>query len=263
MLFRSAGVPAERLVLTDAPWPELLERLAIPICGSIVAVELVSRMLGCRSAETARRATVAGGMLYLVVGLVPVYLGLVGPALVPGLTGDEVEQVIPKLAQALLPGVLFVLFAGAMVSAILSTVDSVLLATAGQISHNIVLRLVPGASEAFKVRSARASVVLLAIVAAVVGATAASIRDLVEVASSAGSTGIFIALLIGINSSFGGERSAAAAIVAGALAWVVGHVTEATSTPYLVSLAVALVAYVWVAITETYRPPIVPLPPTP
>ncbi len=243
-----AAVPADRMALIDAPLLQMIERLAVPICGTIVAVELVSRMLGCRSAATARSATVTGGLLYLMVGLVPVYLGLVGPALVPGLNGDVAEQVVPQIAQKLMPGALFILFVGAMMSALLSTVDSVLLASAAQISHNILLRIVPEASEAAKVRYARASVMALALVASILALTATSIRGLVEVASAASSTGIFVALLFGLHSGFGGAASAAAAIVTGALVWPIGHVTEFTSTPYLVALAAASLAYVAAAV---------------
>jgi Na+/proline symporter len=248
-----AAVPAERLALADVPMLEMIERFAVPVCGTIVAVELVSRMLGCRSAETARRATVAGGVLYLVIGLIPVYIGLIGPTLVPGLSGETAEQLMPEVARKLLPGFAFVLFAGALISAILSTVDSVLLASAAQLSRNILLRRFPAASEATKVRTARVSVVALAVVASVLAITATSIRELVEVASAAGSTGILVSLLFGLHSRFGGAPSAAAAIVTGAVVWAIGHITEATATPYLLSLASAIFAYVAAAVARPNR----------
>lgn len=237
------ALPAERLQLVDGTLLEMIERFAVPVCGTIVAVELVSRMLGCRSAETARGATVAGGVLYLVVGAIPVYLGLVGPALLPGLSGETAEQLVPELAAKLLPGIWFVLFAGALISAILSTVDSVLLASAAHLSHNILLRLAPATSEAAKVRYARLSVVALAAIASLLAATATSIRELVEVASAAGSPGILVSLVFGLHTGIGGPHSAAAAIVAGTAVWAVGHVTGMTSAPYLVALAAAVGAY--------------------
>ncbi|NJO34953.1 MAG: hypothetical protein HC869_19395, partial [Rhodospirillales bacterium] len=79
-----------------------LEKIAIPICGTIVAVELISRFLGARSAEVAGRATVAGGLIYVAIGLVPVFLGLVGPALLPNI--PDPEQIVAKLADVYLPG---------------------------------------------------------------------------------------------------------------------------------------------------------------
>src|SRR5262249_2753628 len=53
-----------------------IEQFVIAICGSLVAVELISRFLGARSASAARAGTIAGGLMYLLVGLIPVFLGL-------------------------------------------------------------------------------------------------------------------------------------------------------------------------------------------
>jgi Na+/pantothenate symporter len=83
---------------------------------------------------------VAGGA-YLLIGLIPVTLGLAGAVLVPGL--EESEQVLPVLADRYLPTFLAVMFSGALVSAILSTVDSALLVAAGLVSHNVVVQLRP------------------------------------------------------------------------------------------------------------------------
>lgn len=242
-----AKVEPARLAVLGAEeggsWLAVAERWAVPICGTIVAVELVSRILGCRSAEVARRATVLGGLIYLVVGLIPVYLGLIGPLLIGGLAGDAAEQVVPELAERLLPGLLFVLFAGALISAILSTVDSVLLAAASLVSHNIIMRLVASPSERTKLISVRVCVVLLAGVAFLLALVAGSIRDLVEVASAAGSAGVIVCLGFGLFTRFGGPVSAAAALVSGAAVWLVAFALELTETPYLLSVGIALVAY--------------------
>ncbi|MEW5964033.1 MAG: sodium:solute symporter family protein [Pseudomonadota bacterium] len=238
--------PARLLVLgteEGGSWLAVVERWAVPVCGTIVAVELVSRILGCRSAEVARRATVLGGVIYLGVGLIPVYLGLVGPQLIEGLTGDAVEQVVPELAGKLLPGLLFVLFAGALISAILSTVDSVLLAAASLISHNIAMRLVEAPTERTKLVSVRVTVVALAGVAFMLALVAQSIRDLVEVASAAGSAGVIVCLVLGLFTRIGGPVSAAAALVSGAGVWLVAFVLELSETPYLFAMGIALVAY--------------------
>ena len=52
-----------------------------------------------------------------------------------------------RLAEVYLPGLLYIVFVGAIISAILSVVHSALHAPAAQISHNIVVRLVPGLSD--------------------------------------------------------------------------------------------------------------------
>lgn len=222
---------------------EIVERWLVPICGTIVAIELVSRILGCRSAEVARSATMAGALLYLAVGLIPVYLGLVGPQLVAGLSGEDVEQIVPRLAERLLPGLLFVLFAGALISAILSTVDSVLLAAASMISHNVVMRMLTSPSERLKLRSVRLTVVALAVLAYALALHAGSVGDLVEVAAAAGSSGVIVCLVLGLFTRWGGAVSATAAMLAGALVWLLAELLELTSTPYLLAVAIALLAY--------------------
>ena len=77
-----ARVEPEQLQLfrADAGLLDMLEQLAVPICGTIVAVELISRFLGARTAEVARLGTVLGGAMYLLIGLIPVFLGLMAPA---------------------------------------------------------------------------------------------------------------------------------------------------------------------------------------
>ena len=55
----------------DATPLEILEAWAVPVCGSLLAVEMLSRILGCKSAATARNATLTGAAIYLTVGLIP------------------------------------------------------------------------------------------------------------------------------------------------------------------------------------------------
>ena len=152
-----AGGIAGAIVATD---PERLQLLAsivgrparkdssmssIAICGSMVAVELISRYLGARSAEVARTGTIVGGLLYCVVGLVPVFLGL--SRIRARRTRSGIEGAARRCragrgdagAQYYMPTFGYVIFAGAIISAILSNVHSSLHAPAAQVSHNIDL----------------------------------------------------------------------------------------------------------------------------
>jgi len=245
-----AEVPAERLRTfagSDGTPLEKLERLAIAICGTVVAVELISRLLGARSAEVAAAGTMLGGVLYLAVGLIPVFLGLVGPRLIPGLA--ESEQIVPRLAELYMPKALFVLFIGAHISAILSTVHSALHAPSAQVSHNIVVRLAPGIGERGKLWSVRLTVMGLSLVAFLLALSSQHIRDLVDTASAFGSAGVFVVTVFALFTRFGGERSAYVAMLAGMLVWAVGTRLH-WATPYLAALLAALIGYVAVALGE-------------
>ena len=202
-----------QLFRTDAGWLDMAEQLAIPVCGTIVAVELISRFLGARTGEVARMGTVLGGAIYLVIGLIPVFLGLMGPH--SAATTQDSEQIVARLAEIYLPGVLYVAFVGAIISAILSTVHSALHAPASQISHNILVRLVPGITEHGKLWSVRLTVMALCIVAFLLSVTSQRIHDLVEMASAFGSAGVFVTALFALFSRYGGPASAYASVVAG------------------------------------------------
>jgi Na+/proline symporter len=228
-----------------------LEKIAIPICGTIVAVELISRFLGARSAEVAVKGTAIGGGIYLIVGMVPVFLGLVGPGLLPNV--QDSEQIVAKLAKVYLPGLLYIAFAGAIISAILSTVHSALHAPASQISHNIVIRLVPGLTDRGKLWCVRLTVMALSIVAYLLSVTSERIHDLVETASAFGSAGVFVTALFALFSRFGGPASAYTSVAAGMLVWAGGKYALNLTAPYLLGLSAALLGYVGVGLLEARR----------
>lgn len=239
-----AAVPAERLQLfggAEVPLLAVVEQWAIPVCGSVVAAELVQRVIAARSPAVARRSAIGASALYLLVGLIPVSLGLMGASLLPGL--DQPEQLLPRLAERYLPGVLYVVFAGALVSAILSTVDSALLVAASLVSHNLVIPLAPGISERGKVRLARAGVAAFGVLAYVLALHADGVYALVEEASAFGSAGVFVVVTLGLFTRWGGARAAVGALLGGLAAWVLGAYVLAWETPYLASLAAALAGY--------------------
>jgi Na+/proline symporter len=241
--------PPERLQLQqpdETGW-QLLERWAIPIAGSLFSQELIARVLAARSAPVARGAALLGGAMYLAAGSIPLLLALAGPALLPGL--EDAEQFIPQLARQHLHGALYVLFAGALVSAILSTVDSALLAAGALTSHNLVQPLFPGGSARFKLGTARAAVAVFGIVAWGLALASESIFGLVEAASSFGGAGVCVAMLAGLFSTRGGPVAAAAALLSGTGVWLLGGWLE-WRTPFLAALAAAALLYTLAALAE-------------
>lgn len=230
----------------------LIESFAVPICGTIVAIEIISRILGARSAQVAARGAMLGGVLYLIVGAIPVFLGLVGPQLIPQV--EDAEQIVPMLAEAHLPGLLYVMFAGAVISAILSTVDSVLLASSGHVSHNLVERLLPGLDDRGRLMLNRFILAVLGVFAFAMALTADRVKDLVETASAAGSAGVFVVAVFGLFTRFGGSTAAIVTMLIGALSWLAFEALE-IETPYIAALALALLTYVATAAIELRRQP--------
>jgi Na+/proline symporter len=226
---------------------ETLEAWAIPVCGSVIATELVARVIATRTPTIARRASIGAGAMYLVVGAIPVFVGLVGASLVSDLAHPE--QLLPTVAQTLLPTVLYAVFAGGLLSAILSTVDSTLLVASGLLSHNLVVPALPRASERVKVLSARAGVVVFGVIAYVLAIHATGVFELVEQASALGSAGTLVAVTFGLFTRCGGARTAGATIVVGMAAYV-GAAAADLAYPFLLSLAASLATYCIGCLTE-------------
>jgi Na+/proline symporter len=222
-------------------WLDLAEIWAIPLCGSVLAQEVLSRSLAARSATVARTGVLLGGGAYVLVGLIPVFLGLLGATLLPELEAGE--QVLPELARRHLSTLGYVLFAGALVSAILSTVDSALLVASSFLSRNLLLSGDRNVSEPTRVLVARGGVLCFGVLAWVLAHTFDSVPELVEEASAFGSAGVLVVVGFGLFSRIGGATSALLSLVGGISAWVLGAHLVGWPHPYLGSLAAALAGF--------------------
>lgn len=227
---------------------DLAEAWAVPILGSVMAPELVGRVLAAKSPQVARRATIAAAFLYFTVGLVPVAMGLLATRALPGL--DDPEQVLLHQAARYLPGLLYAIFAGALVSAILSTVDSALLVAGSLVAHNVVLPALGEVEPARALRINRLAVTCSGALAYLLARSADSVYALVEEASAFGSAGIVVCACFALFSRIGGRGSALASLSSGVLVYAAGAYWLELRHPYLVSLVCALTSYLVVAVRE-------------
>ncbi len=222
------------------PWIELVEAWAIPICGSLMATEVISRVIAARSGEVAQRSSLAAGAMYLAVGSIPVLIAILGAPLVPGL--EHAEQLLPAIAHDVLPTAMFAVFAGALVSAILSTVDSTLLVASGLFSHNLLIPFLHVTDEAQKVRIARAGVLLFGLTATALALNTSGVLALVEQASAFGSAGVLVTSLCALFTDWGSARTAALTLLGGLTVYI-GALVAGTAAPFLASLAASLIIW--------------------
>ena len=248
-----AALPAERFdFMHERTLGGALNTLAVPIFSTIAAQELAARVLASRSAEVARGATVVAGVVYLVIGLVPVMIGL-GAAGVIG-AGQDHEQVLSRFAQSQLPMPLYILFLGALVSAILSTLSGALLVAGALAGHNLVKPLVPNMTDAQKLRTDRLAVLVFGVIAYAIALSSEGVYELVQQSSALGSSGILVMMLFALwGGRFGGAASAYAALLTGTGVWLYCEHVLGLSASYLVSLAAALAAYPLVALLKPSR----------
>jgi Na+/proline symporter len=235
------ALTASRITTTDSQsMLQSFEAWAIPVCGSVVAAELVSRVIATPSAQVAQRSAFGAAGLYLLLGSIPLLIGLVGVGIVPGVA--DAEQIVPAVAREVLPTLGYAIFVGALISAILSTVDSTLLVASGLLSHNLVVPLARIADERKKLIIARAGVMGFGIVAYVLALHAEGVFALVEQASAFGSAGALVTITFGLFTSIGGPKTAIATLLAGILVYL-GALFAGLPAPFLTSLGAALATY--------------------
>ncbi len=249
-----AKIPTDKLHFfggPDTPWWEIAELWAVPVLGSLMAQELVSRVIAMRTPEMAAKVTLGATGLYVAVGMIPVILGLVAAQMIPGL--EDSEEALPTMARQMMPGLVYVAFAGALVSAILSTVDTALLVAGSLISHNLLNRFAPTKDEGRKVLIGRIAVALCGIAAFVLAITGESVYALVEEASGFGSSGILVCLLAALFLKRGGVYAAWGSLIAGLVSWILFAYIHEIPTPYLVSIASALAGYIGGAFFDSWE----------
>ncbi len=193
-----AKVAPERLsfISDEGSLLERLDSWLIPIFGSLISQELIARVLSSKNPSQASRASYWGAGVYFFFGSIPIMLGIFGDQF--GLQIQESEQFLPTLAKTTLPNWGFVLFAGALISAILSTIDSILLASSALISHNILVPKFNLKSNKQKVLSARLVLICFGIITYLLALFGDSIYEMVELASSFGTTGVLVVTIGGL-----------------------------------------------------------------
>lgn len=234
---------------TDESFTARVDRWLVPVIGSLIAQEMISRMLAARSAPVARNATLLGACIYITAGLIPVFIGLIGSQIFDVSHLQHTDQFLPELAKSLLPTAMFVVFIGALIAAILSTVDSALLAISAFVTHNVFHRHYYPLSEKKKVFYSRLVVFTAGIIAYWMAIQADGIYELVQESSSFGSAGVVIITLLGLASyRFAHSKAALGALLTGLVMTPLLDKVLNFDAPFLGSLVAALVVYLSIGI---------------
>ena len=212
------ATPADRRVLV--PTENLTELvgwlsvLVIAMLGNIPGQDLAQRIFASKSARVATQACLLAGVLYIVFGMVPV-LSALATDLIGG-AGQE-SATVALLASLLLSPWLGMLFVLALTSAVLSTIDSAILAPGSVLANNIFRRLWPRVAP---LKLARYGVLLVAILSLGFAYLGESAYTLLETAYAIGLVGLFVPLTMGLMSRRGHARAAFASMITGTAIWL-------------------------------------------
>jgi Na+/proline symporter len=140
---------------------------------AIGVVSVVQRAMAARNEQVAQNAFYIAGAGYLFFGMIPVTLGYIATSTMPGV--ENPTAIIPLLAIEHLHPLLVAVFVGAVISAIMSTSDSILLGCGTVIAVNLMPRVVEKPSDDLTLLVARWSIPVIAIVALYTAFNASSV----------------------------------------------------------------------------------------
>jgi Na+/proline symporter len=237
--------PTERLsfISSDESLLQRLDRWAIPILGSLVAQEVISRMLAAKNVKVATRSCYYAAFIYIFIGCLPILFGLIGPQII-NFDIPNKEHFIIALANHYLPVFLMPIFAGALISALLATIDSILISVSGLFAHNYLIPKFKIQNEKKKVLVTRLSVVGSASIAYLLAYNSDSIYALLEIASSFGTSGILIITIAGLWFRNSEDKIALATLVIGLVSTPLYEYVLELDAPFILGILTCLVFYV-------------------
>lgn len=191
-----------------AVWAGLLLAGAL---GNIPGQDVLQRVFASKTETVARRACLLAGGAYLLLGVLPVGLGLAARLLAP--EGGEILTVLGRILFSP-PAALALLLV--VVSALLSTADSALLSAGSVLGQNLLRHAFPGAN---LLRLSRLAVLMVGAGSLGLAYGGLSAYALLEDAYELTLVGLFIPLTFGLYSKRGGPGAALGAIAAGAGLW--------------------------------------------
>jgi Na+/proline symporter len=194
--------------------------------GSIPQQDVFQRVMSAKSEDIAAAGPVIGGLGYLVFSFVPVFIVasslLIMPTEATELIKRDPQQVLPTLIMTHMPKFTQVIFFGALLSAIMSTASSTILAPATLFVQNILKNVMPNMSDRRELLLMRLAV--LAFTAGVLAYSiymhGTSIYDLVSSSYQVPVVGAFVPLIGGLYWKRATNQGAITSIVLGVGTWV-------------------------------------------
>lgn len=229
-------------------WMAALFTLAL---GSIPQQDVFQRVNTAKNEFVAVWATTLGGIAYFFFAAVPLYLAysasLIDPAQTAQLMAQDSQLVLPTFVATHMPFWLQAVFFGALLSVIMSTASSTLLAPSVTFTENVLKNFRPDMSDAAMLRATRITVCVMAVlVFANATLSSGNIHGMVENAYRITLAGVFVPLTAGLFWSRASNLGASLSIGLGLGSWILMEVffSDVPFEPQLVGLLFSLIGMV-------------------
>ncbi|MCB0391959.1 MAG: sodium:solute symporter family protein [Bdellovibrionales bacterium] len=201
-------IPTEKLSDT-MKWIGLF---CISALGNMTGQDLGQRMFSARSAKVAKYGCILAGLGYIIIGSIPVFMGLTSSVTLGNFEGS----VIPNLIKIFLDPISAVILTITIVSSVISTITSALLAPASMLSHNYLTHKFEKYSTLFL---SKVGVVIVTLISVATAFAGEDVYSLLEGSYTMGFVGFFVPVTVGLYSKKLDEKACLIAIFSGILIW--------------------------------------------
>jgi SSS family transporter len=189
--------------------------------GSIPSQDVFQRSMSSGSANTAVRSCYIAAVLYLIVAMIPLFISLCTKHLYPDQLSGDAQLVLPNMVLAHTSLPIQILFFGSLLSAIMSTTSSAILAPASIFSENLIK---PLSNNSFSDKQflviTKISVLLFSAVGTVMACMRSNIYELVGESSILSLVSLFVPLVFGLYWKRATSVGALSSIITGISSWV-------------------------------------------
>ncbi|WP_087133290.1 sodium:solute symporter family protein [Micrococcus lylae] len=220
-----------------------------------VGQDVMQRVFAAKTTTVARRGAIIAGVLTALFAVFPALSGMAAKTLIPDL--DPSVGAIPALIQDVLPVWAAGIFVAALISAVISTADAILLAIVSNISSDLIARLPQKTAQTLgSLTATRIITVVVGGLALVASLLVPNIITILTMAFTMYGAGVFALFFMGLFTNFGGKISAIGSLLVGSalgLAGVLGWKPIEVVPPVASAVAAALVTYVALAVLTGER----------
>lgn len=209
--------------------------------GNIPSPDIAQRAFAAKDAKTGQKGMITAGLLYWTVGLIPIFIALIGITMINnGLLdanaiasiNNDSELLIPLLAKELLGPVGLGIFAGSLIAAVLSSASTSLFATAVIMSNDLFKPLfMKKISDKKLVLVTKISVILVGVFAVLIGLVTNDLYDLTIFAFTLLFGILFFPFIFALKSKKVNSYGAFAGMIVGLLVNVIGAISQKTIIP--------------------------------
>lgn len=188
--------------------------------GDLGGSVLTSRALAAKDGASASRGFVYGGLIYLVLGMVPVIVGMCVFILKADFPEAELDNIFPWFVVNHLPQWITVLFFVAVSSAIVSTAGDTVLTSGALLGYSALRKLKPNASDKQSLLVTRIAMICFALTGLLFGLAMGNLYNLLVFAGAIAFPVLAPSFICGVVWNGANVMGARASILTGVVSWV-------------------------------------------